>query len=74
VEQVQINKKIYPITKNKKSMFRQFIDQSLGADVYLITSLGIFLVFFLVVTIMLFTMNKKHINYMSELPLTDEKV
>jgi cbb3-type cytochrome oxidase subunit 3 len=55
-------------------MFRQFIDQSLGADIYLITSLGIFLVFFLVVTVMLFTMNKKHINYMSELPLNDEKI
>ncbi|MDP3468668.1 MAG: hypothetical protein Q8S11_10065 [Daejeonella sp.] len=54
-------------------MFRQFIDQSLGADVYLITSLGIFLVFFIVVTVMLFTMKKKHITYMSELPLNDDK-
>jgi len=54
-------------------MFKQFIDKSLGADVYLITSLGIFLVFFLVVTVLLFTMNKKHVSYMSELPLNDDK-
>jgi len=54
-------------------MFKQFIDKSLGADVYLITSLGIFLVFFLVVTVLLFTMNKKHVNYMSKLPLNDDK-
>lgn len=54
-------------------MFKQFIDKSLGADVYLITSLGIFMVFFILVTVMLFTMNKKHIRYMSELPLNDDK-
>jgi hypothetical protein len=54
-------------------MFRQFIDKSTGADVYLITSLGIFFVFFIIVTVLLFTMNKKHVNYMSELPLTDDK-
>ncbi|MFA5244839.1 MAG: hypothetical protein WC380_06020 [Pedobacter sp.] len=54
-------------------MFKQFIDKSLGADVYLITSLGIFMVFFILVTVMLFTMNKKHVSYMSELPLNDDK-
>ena len=54
-------------------MFKQFIDKSLGADVYLITSLGIFMVFFILVTVMLFTMNKKHVSYMSELPLNDYK-
>lgn len=54
-------------------MFRQFIDKSTGADIYLITSLGIFLVFFILVTVLLFTMNKKHVSYMSELPLTDTK-
>jgi hypothetical protein len=53
-------------------MFRQFIDKSTGADIYLITSLGIFLVFFILVTVLLFTMNKKHVSYMSELPLTDK--
>lgn len=54
-------------------MFKQFIDNTIGADVYLITSLGIFLVFFIIVTVMLFTMNKKHISYMSDLPLNDDK-
>jgi hypothetical protein len=54
-------------------MFRQFIDKSTDADVYLITSLGIFFVFFVIVTALLFTMNKKHLSYMSELPLTDTK-
>ncbi len=54
-------------------MFRQFIDKSTGADVYLITSLGIFFVFFVIVTVLLVTMNKKHVSYMSELPLTDTK-
>ncbi|WP_395627242.1 hypothetical protein [Daejeonella sp.] len=54
-------------------MFRQFIDKTTGADVYLITSLGIFMVFFIIVTALLFTMKKNHVNYMSELPLNDDK-
>lgn len=54
-------------------MFRQFIDKTIGADIYLITSLGIFLVFFIVVSVMLIKMNKNHINYMSELPINDDK-
>lgn len=52
-------------------MFRQFIDKVGGSDVYLITSLWIFLIFFILVAIMLFKMKKDHINYMSELPLND---
>lgn len=54
-------------------MFKQFIDRSSGVDVYLITSLGIFLVFFLAVTILLFMMKNTHIKYMSALPLNDDK-
>ena len=54
-------------------MFKQFIDKTIGADVYLITSLGIFLVFFTIVCVLLLTMNKKHISYMSDLPLNDDK-
>lgn len=54
-------------------MFKQFIDKSMGADIYLISSLGIFLVFFIIVSVMLFYMNKDHINYMSELPINDDK-
>ncbi|WP_207420975.1 hypothetical protein [Desertivirga brevis] len=52
-------------------MFRQFIDKVGGSDVYLITSLWIFLIFFILVAVMLFKMKKDHINYMSELPLND---
>lgn len=54
-------------------MFRQFIDKAIGSEIYLITSLGIFLVFFIIVSVMLIRMNKKHIGYMSELPLNDDK-
>jgi hypothetical protein len=55
------------------TMFRQFIDKAIGADVYLITSLWIFLIFFILVTVMLFKMNKDHIRHMSELPLADSE-
>ena len=50
-------------------MFRQFISSVDGSQVYLITSFGIFLVFFIVVSIMLFLMKKEHIKYMSEMPI-----
>jgi cbb3-type cytochrome oxidase subunit 3 len=53
-------------------MFKQFINNFLDSQVYLITSLWIFLIFFLVVAILLFTMNKKHIEHMSNLPLNDD--
>ncbi|MGV3704946.1 MAG: hypothetical protein ACO1NU_06160 [Arcticibacter sp.] len=54
-------------------MFRQFISSVSGSQVYLITSLGIFLVFFIVVALMLFLMKKDHIKHMSEMPLRDTK-
>ncbi|WP_187774766.1 hypothetical protein [Pedobacter sp. BS3] len=54
-------------------MFKQFIDKVSGGEWYLITSLWIFLVFFIIVGIMLIRSNKNHIAYMSRLPLTDEK-
>lgn len=53
-------------------MFKQFLDQASGNQVYLITSLGIFMLFFLVVAILLVTMKKDEVKYMSELPLNDE--
>ena len=53
-------------------MFRQFIDKVAGSEVYLITSLWIFLIFFILVGVMLFTMRKDHIQHMSELPLQDD--
>ncbi|WP_207534253.1 hypothetical protein [Desertivirga arenae] len=52
-------------------MFKQFIDKVGGSEVYLISSLWIFLIFFILVAVMLFKMKKDHIEYMSELPLND---
>ncbi len=53
-------------------MFKQFLNQVDGSQVYLITSLGIFLVFFIMVAVLLLVMKKDKIKYMSELPLNDE--
>jgi len=54
-------------------MFRQFISSVAGSQIYLIASLGIFLVFFIVVAVMLFLMKKDHIQHMSEMPLKDNQ-
>lgn len=53
-------------------MFKQFLDQAVGNQGYLISSLGIFVLFFILVAILLLTMKKDEIKYMSELPLNDE--
>lgn len=53
-------------------MFKQFLDQASGNQVYLITSLGIFMLFFIMVAVLLLTMKKEDIKYMSELPLNEE--
>jgi hypothetical protein len=53
-------------------MFKQFLDQTSGNQVYLLTSLGIFMVFFILVGILLLTMRKEEVKYMSELPLNDD--
>lgn len=53
-------------------MFKQFLDQANDSQIYLITSLGIFLLFFIIVTVLLMTMKKDEVNYMSDLPLNDE--
>ena len=52
-------------------MFKQFVQNFFDSQVYLITSLWIFLIFFLIVVVLLIKMNKNYINYMSDLPLTD---
>lgn len=52
-------------------MFKQFLNQVDGSQVYLITSLGIFLLFFIMVAALLLIMKKDKIKYMSELPLKD---
>ncbi|MFA6083957.1 hypothetical protein [Mucilaginibacter sp.] len=52
-------------------MFKQFTENISGHQGYLLFSLGIFLVFFIVVTIMLVRLRKTHIEHMSGLPLRD---
>lgn len=54
-------------------MFKQFIQNFADSQVYLISSLWLFLIFFILVAIMLFRMNKKHIEYMGNLPLNEDK-
>ncbi len=53
-------------------MFKQFISNFMESQIYLITSLWIFIIFFAVVVFILIKMSKKHIDYMSRIPLTDE--
>lgn len=52
-------------------MFKQFTENIDGNQAYLLFSLGIFFVFFIVVTIMLIRLQKKHIEHMRDLPLHD---
>jgi len=52
-------------------MFDQFVNNVSGKQMYLIFSLWIFLVFFVVVSIMLFITKKQHTDRMSALPLED---
>ncbi|MCU0468679.1 MAG: hypothetical protein MUF58_08760 [Arcicella sp.] len=53
-------------------MFRQLLDKVQGADIPMITSLLIFFVFFILVGTYLFIIDKKHLSYMSNLPLNEE--
>jgi len=52
-------------------MFDQFVKDVSGEQIYLIFSLWIFLVFFVVVSILLFITKKQHVDRMSDLPLDD---
>jgi len=52
-------------------MFKQFTENLSGAQAYLLFSLGIFLVFFIVVAVMLFRLRKQHVDHMRDLPLHD---
>jgi len=54
-------------------MFKQFSTLINGNEVYLLTSLGIFLLFFIIVALMLLRMRKDTINYMSALPLNENE-
>ena len=55
-------------------MFKQFLDHVDDKQVYLISSLGIFVLFFVIVGVVLYLMKKDEIEYMSELPLNDEEL
>ena len=54
-------------------MFKQFSTLINGNEVYLISSLGIFVLFFVLVGLFLFMMKKEEVDYMSELPLNDKE-
>ena len=52
-------------------MFKQFTENLSGVQIYLISYLGIFVVFFIVVSVVLLMLRKNHVKYMSDLPLED---
>lgn len=52
-------------------MFKQITNLH-GDELYLIISLWIFIVFFVIVGLMLFFMKKDHIKYMKEIPFDDD--
>ena len=53
-------------------MFKQITNLQ-GDEIYLIVSLWIFLIFFVLVGVMLFYMIKDYIKYMKEIPLDDSE-
>jgi hypothetical protein len=52
-------------------MFDQFVKNVSGEQMYLIFSLWLFLVFFVVVSILLYITKKQHTDRMGDLPLED---
>lgn len=52
-------------------MFKQITDLA-GNEIYLIISLWIFIIFFVVVGILLFTMKKEYTDYMLNIPLDED--
>ena len=54
-------------------MFKQFSTLINGNEVYLLASLGIFVLFFIIVTLMMLRMRKDTVNYMSALPLNENE-
>ncbi|PWS28772.1 hypothetical protein DHW03_02725 [Pedobacter yonginense] len=53
-------------------MFNQIKDLA-GGEIYLITSLLMFMVFFVIVGIYLIKLNQKHIEVMSALPIEENQ-
>jgi cbb3-type cytochrome oxidase subunit 3 len=54
-------------------MFKQFLENAEGNQGYLLSSLGIFLLFFILVGVYILTIKKEEIDYMSGLPLKDNE-
>lgn len=52
-------------------MFKQFTEHVKGTQIYLLCSLGIFLVFFIVVTVLLIRLRRQYVEHMSDMPLHD---
>lgn len=52
-------------------MFKQFTENITAVQGYLLFSLGIFLLFFIIVSVLLLRMKKDHIDNMSDMPLHD---
>ena len=50
-------------------MFKQFINNINGDEVYMLCSLFIFFAFFIAATVVLITMKKSHIKHMENIPL-----
>ncbi|MGF7080227.1 hypothetical protein [Mucilaginibacter sp. UYCu711] len=55
-------------------MFKQFTENISGNQAYLLFSLCIFLLFFIVVAIMLIRIRKPHVDHMSQMPLNDNLI
>jgi cbb3-type cytochrome oxidase subunit 3 len=53
-------------------MFKQFLNKVQGVDIPMVTSLLIFFIFFILLGVYLFMMDKNHQKYMSNLPLNDD--
>jgi cbb3-type cytochrome oxidase subunit 3 len=54
-------------------MFKQFLENADGNQGYLLSSFGIFLLFFILVGVYVLTIKKEEIEYMSGLPLKDDE-
>lgn len=54
-------------------MVKQFLNKVQGAYIPMVTSLFIFFLFFLLLGVYLFGMDKNHIKYMSDLPIKEGK-
>lgn len=54
-------------------MFKQFVQNFTDSQTYLIFSLFLFLIFFLMVGVMLYRMKKKDVDYMSNIPLEEDQ-